>query len=114
MFVLRELQLIDLLVWFTGTTILDPESAVSLALSELGRSVSQGRVLRRRLPGMETEPNWTQCWQASANYGKRQLDVRPKENGSRIVNDVVRMLDVFFGNRVCSNDASNAHGTYTD
>lgn len=62
---------------------------------------------------MEMEPDGSQCWKTSANYAERQLDIRPEEDRCRVVYDIVGVLYIFFRDRVCSDDASNAYCAHT-
>jgi len=62
---------------------------------------------------MEMEPDWSQCGQTCAHDRERQFDVCPEEDTCGVVNDIVRVFDVFLSDRVYGNDASNAHSAYT-
>jgi hypothetical protein len=62
---------------------------------------------------MEVEPYGSQCWQASTDYPERELDVCPEEDGRSIVDDVVRMFDVFVCDGVGSDNAGDADSAYT-
>jgi hypothetical protein len=108
-----ELQLVDLLVRCTRAAILGSKTAVILHSRQFGGSVPVGGFVCCGLSGMEVEPDGSQRWETCANYGKRQLNIRPEEHRGGVVDDVVWVLDVLLRNGIGGDDSSDAHGAYT-
>jgi hypothetical protein len=59
------------------------------------------------------EPNGSKRRETSADYSEGQLDIRPEEYRSSVVDNVVWVFDILLRDRVCGNDSGNAHSAYT-
>lgn len=62
---------------------------------------------------MEKEPDRSQSWEARADYTERQLNVRPEEDWSGVVDDIVGMLEVFASDGISRYNSGDAYSTGT-
>jgi len=65
------------------------------------------------LSGIEEEPDWSKRGQTSTHHAERQFDIGPEEDWRGVVDDIVRMLEVFARNGVCGDYSRNADCTYS-
>lgn len=98
-----QINLVILLGW------LCQESPRVVRLVRVCRSVFEASARRS---GVEKEPDGSERWETRTYYAEGQFYVGPEEYGPGVVDNVVRVLEVFARDRVGGNDSRDAYCTH--